>query len=96
VLVVTDDNPRTEEPAAIRGEVLAGPSRGEARRAEVHDVGDRAAAIRLAVSLAAPGDTVVVAGKGHETGQEVAGTVHPFGRPRRAARRTPRAAGSGS
>ena len=40
--------------------------------------GDRRAAIRLAVAQAGPGDTVVVAGKGHETGQEVAGTVHPF------------------
>jgi len=75
VLVVTDDNPRTEDPAAIRGEVLAGARDG---RAQVHEVGDRAEAIRLAVSLAGPGDTVVVAGKGHETGQEVAGTVHPF------------------
>ena len=79
VLVVTDDNPRSEEPAAIRGEVMAGAVEvGAADRAEVHDVGDRAAAIRLAVSLAGPGDTVVVAGKGHETGQEVAGTEHPF------------------
>jgi UDP-N-acetylmuramoyl-L-alanyl-D-glutamate--2,6-diaminopimelate ligase len=75
VLVVTDDNPRTEEPAAIRAEVLAG-TRGGA--AEVHDVGDRREAIRLAVSLAEEGDTVVVAGKGHETGQEIRGEVHPF------------------
>ena len=75
VVVVTDDNPRSEDPAAIRAEVLAGTRDGTA---EVHEVGDRAAAIGLAVSLAREGDTVVVAGKGHETGQEVAGVVHPF------------------
>jgi UDP-N-acetylmuramoyl-L-alanyl-D-glutamate--2,6-diaminopimelate ligase len=75
VIVVTDDNPRTEEPARIRAEIVAGAAGG---RAEVHEVGDRREAIRLAVSLAGPGDCVVVAGKGHETGQEVAGAVHPF------------------
>jgi UDP-N-acetylmuramoyl-L-alanyl-D-glutamate--2,6-diaminopimelate ligase len=79
VLVITDDNPRNEDPAAIRAAVLAGTARvPEGARAEVHEVGDRRAAIRLAVSLARTGDTVVVAGKGHETGQEVRGTVHPF------------------
>jgi UDP-N-acetylmuramoyl-L-alanyl-D-glutamate--2,6-diaminopimelate ligase len=79
VLVVTDDNPRTEEPAAIRAALVAGAEEvDESARAEIHDVGDRREAIRLAVSLAAPGDTVVVAGKGHETGQEVGATVHPF------------------
>lgn len=75
VLVVTDDNPRSEEPAAIRAEVLAGTGDGSA---EVHEVGDRREAIRFAVGLARAGDCVVVAGKGHETGQEVAGTVQPF------------------
>jgi UDP-N-acetylmuramoyl-L-alanyl-D-glutamate--2,6-diaminopimelate ligase len=75
VLVVTDDNPRSEDPAAIRSELLAGTAHGSA---EVHEVGDRRAAIGLAVSAARTGDTLVVAGKGHETGQEVAGTVHPF------------------
>jgi UDP-N-acetylmuramoyl-L-alanyl-D-glutamate--2,6-diaminopimelate ligase len=79
VLVVTDDNPRSEDPAAIRAEVLAGAeSVDAAERAEVHEVGDRRAAIALAVRAAVDGDTVVVAGKGHETGQEVDGTVHPF------------------
>jgi UDP-N-acetylmuramoyl-L-alanyl-D-glutamate--2,6-diaminopimelate ligase len=79
VLVVTDDNPRSEEPAAIRTAVLEGARRvADDERAEVHEVGDRRAAIRLAVSLAGPGDVLCVAGKGHETGQEVAGTVHPF------------------
>ena len=79
VLVVTDDNPRTEEPAAIRAAVLEGAASVPAGdRAEVHECGDRREAIRLAVGLAGPGDTVVVAGKGHESGQEVHGTVHPF------------------
>jgi UDP-N-acetylmuramoyl-L-alanyl-D-glutamate--2,6-diaminopimelate ligase len=75
VLVVTDDNPRTEDPAAIWAARVAGARSG---RAEVHEIGDRGAAIRYAVAMAAPGDTVLVAGKGHETGQEVAGVVHPF------------------
>nr|WP_235529750.1 UDP-N-acetylmuramoyl-L-alanyl-D-glutamate--2,6-diaminopimelate ligase [Nocardioides sp. Soil774] len=75
VVVVTDDNPRTEDPAAIRAAVLDGARGG---RAEVLEVGDRRGAIREAVRRAAPGDVVLLAGKGHETGQEVAGTVHPF------------------
>ncbi len=77
VVVVTDDNPRSEDPAAIRAEVLAG-ARAAGGPAEVVDGGDRAAAIALALSLAGPDDVVAVLGKGHETGQEVAGTVLPF------------------
>ena len=75
VLVVTDDNPRTEEAAAIRAELLAGTSHAGA---EVVEVGDRRAAIYEAVRRAGRGDIVLVAGKGHETGQEIQGTVHPF------------------
>ena len=75
VLVVTDDNPRGEEPASIRAEILAGTRGGTA---EVVEVGDRRAAIREAVARARTGDVVLVAGKGHETGQEVAGVVLPF------------------
>ena len=79
VLVVTDDNPRTEDPSLIRAQVLAGAEDVPvAERADVHEVGDRRAAIRLAVGLAGTGDTVVVAGKGHETGQVVGDTTHPF------------------
>ncbi|MBO9520337.1 MAG: UDP-N-acetylmuramoyl-L-alanyl-D-glutamate--2,6-diaminopimelate ligase [Nocardioidaceae bacterium] len=74
VLVVTDDNPRSEDPAAIRAAILAGAE----GPAEVVEVGGRDAAIRYAVGLAGPGDTVLVAGKGHETGQEIAGETHPF------------------
>jgi UDP-N-acetylmuramoyl-L-alanyl-D-glutamate--2,6-diaminopimelate ligase len=79
VLVVTDDNPRSEDPAAIREAMLAGT--GEVagnRRAEVLEIPGRRDALAAAVALAQPGDTLLVAGKGHETGQEVAGTVHPF------------------
>jgi UDP-N-acetylmuramoyl-L-alanyl-D-glutamate--2,6-diaminopimelate ligase len=79
VLVVTDDNPRSEDPALIRAAMLDGLLEvPEAARAEVHEIGDRRTAIASAVSLARPGDTLLIAGKGHETGQEVAGTVHPF------------------
>jgi UDP-N-acetylmuramoyl-L-alanyl-D-glutamate--2,6-diaminopimelate ligase len=76
VLVVTDDNPRTEDPAAIRAAVLEGAAGVEG--AEVIEIGDRRTAIRRAVAMARTGDTVVIAGKGHETGQEIAGVVHPF------------------
>jgi UDP-N-acetylmuramoyl-L-alanyl-D-glutamate--2,6-diaminopimelate ligase len=79
VLVVTDDNPRSEDPAAIRAAMLAGAQEvPEDRRAEVLEVAGRRVALATAVGLARPGDTLLVAGKGHETGQEVAGTVHPF------------------
>ncbi|MGY1822268.1 UDP-N-acetylmuramoyl-L-alanyl-D-glutamate--2,6-diaminopimelate ligase [Geodermatophilus sp. SYSU D00079] len=76
LLVVTDDNPRSEDPAAIRAAVLAGVPAD--RRGDVLEIGDRRAAIAEAVARARPGDAVLVAGKGHETGQEVAGTLHPF------------------
>jgi UDP-N-acetylmuramoyl-L-alanyl-D-glutamate--2,6-diaminopimelate ligase len=75
LLVVTDDNPRTEDPAAIRRALLSGVEPGGA---EVVEIGDRRLAIREAVRRARPGDIVLVAGKGHEAGQEVEGVVHPF------------------
>ncbi len=64
--IVTSDNPRSEEPEAIIAEILAGI--GERDRVEVEP--DRRAAIALALARARPGDTVVIAGKGHEQGQE--------------------------
>lgn len=76
VFVVTDDNPRTEDPGAIRAEVAAGARAGGV--AEVIEVGDRRAAIALALGRARTGDVVLVAGKGHEAGQEVAGVAYPF------------------
>jgi len=77
LLVVTDDNPRSEDPGAIRAAMLDGACAEPAHR-EVREVGDRRAAIAEAVAWARPGDAVVVAGKGHETGQDVAGVKHPF------------------
>ncbi|MER6973969.1 UDP-N-acetylmuramoyl-L-alanyl-D-glutamate--2,6-diaminopimelate ligase [Nocardioides sp. NPDC000445] len=74
-VIVTDDNPRTEDPASIRRQVLEGTTGGGA---SVEEIGDRRAAIVRAISLAEPGDIVVVAGKGHETGQEINGVTHPF------------------
>jgi UDP-N-acetylmuramoyl-L-alanyl-D-glutamate--2,6-diaminopimelate ligase len=76
-VIVTSDNPRSEDPAAIIGEILAGvlaerPSGPDATLA------DRRAAIRWALATAAPGDVVVIAGKGHETGQELASRTIAF------------------
>jgi UDP-N-acetylmuramoyl-L-alanyl-D-glutamate--2,6-diaminopimelate ligase len=75
VLVVTDDNPRSEDPAAIRAAILDGTRDAPAT---VLEIGDRRAAIADAVARARRGDVVLIAGKGHETGQEIAGVVHPF------------------
>ncbi|HEX5541612.1 MAG TPA: UDP-N-acetylmuramoyl-L-alanyl-D-glutamate--2,6-diaminopimelate ligase [Micromonospora sp.] len=77
LVVVTDDNPRTEDPAVIRAELRAGAER-EAAATRVIEVAGRRAAIDEAVRRAAPGDIVAVLGKGHERGQEVDGQVHPF------------------
>jgi UDP-N-acetylmuramoyl-L-alanyl-D-glutamate--2,6-diaminopimelate ligase len=81
LLVVTDDNPRSEDPTAIRAAMLdgaTGAATAASGRHEVREIGDRRAAIAAAVAWARPGDAVVVAGKGHETGQEIDGVKHPF------------------
>ena len=78
VAVVTSDNPRSEDPAAIIADITA----GFAMDVEV----DRRLAIERAVGMAAPGDVVVIAGKGHEQGQELADRTDPLRRPRRGAR----------
>jgi UDP-N-acetylmuramoyl-L-alanyl-D-glutamate--2,6-diaminopimelate ligase len=70
-VIVTDDNPRSEDPAAIRAAVLAGAP-------GAREVAGRREAIRLAVSEAGPGDIVLLAGKGHEQGQIVGDKVLPF------------------
>ena len=72
VAIVTSDNPRSEDPLAIIEDVLQGAG------TDVEIDPDRRSAIHRAVGLAEPGDVVVVAGKGHEQGQEIAGAVHPF------------------
>ena len=71
VVIVTDDNPRTEKPATIRAEILAG-AKG------AREIGDRAEAIRAGVGMLEKGDVLIVAGKGHETGQIVGDKVLPF------------------
>jgi UDP-N-acetylmuramoyl-L-alanyl-D-glutamate--2,6-diaminopimelate ligase len=79
VAILTSDNPRSEDPLAILAAMLDGVlSVPQDDRARVIVEPDRAAAIAQAVTLAAPGDVIVVAGKGHETGQYVAGAVLPF------------------
>ena len=71
VAIVTDDNPRGENPASIRAEVRAGcPA--------ARDIGDRAEAIAAGLSLLGAGDVLVVAGKGHEQGQTIGGQTYPF------------------
>jgi UDP-N-acetylmuramoyl-L-alanyl-D-glutamate--2,6-diaminopimelate ligase len=71
VVFVTDDNPRSEDPAAIRAEVMAGCP-------EATEVGDRAEAILRGVDALLPGDALLIAGKGHETGQIVGNDIYPF------------------
>ncbi len=79
LVIITDDNPRSEDPAAIRAAIGAGAlGMAESERGEVTEIGDRAAAIAAAVDWARSGDVVLVAGKGHETGQEIAGVKYPF------------------
>ncbi len=71
VAIVTDDNPRSEDPAAIRRAVREGcPS--------ARETGDRRAAIQQAIAMMGDGDVVIIAGKGHEQGQIIGGTTHPF------------------
>ncbi|SIT03774.1 UDP-N-acetylmuramoylalanyl-D-glutamate--2,6-diaminopimelate ligase [Roseivivax lentus] len=71
LVIVSDDNPRSEEPAAIRAEVMAGAP-------GALEVGDRAEAILRGVDALGPGDALLICGKGHETGQIVGDTVYPF------------------
>lgn len=100
-VVVTDDNPRSEDPATIRAAVLAGAREAALPTTEVRETADRRAAITWAVTGAAAGDTILIAGKGHESGQDYAGVITPFddravGREALAARRTAGAAASAS
>ncbi|MCX5515935.1 UDP-N-acetylmuramoyl-L-alanyl-D-glutamate--2,6-diaminopimelate ligase [Kaistia algarum] len=71
VVIVTDDNPRSEAPATIRAAILAAAP-------GAIEIGDRERAIREAIAMLQAGDVLCIAGKGHETGQIVAGVVHPF------------------
>jgi UDP-N-acetylmuramoyl-L-alanyl-D-glutamate--2,6-diaminopimelate ligase len=71
VAIVTDDNPRSEDPAAIRAEIRAGAT-------GLKEIGDRREAIRAAAAMLKDGDVLVVAGKGHEQGQTIGAIIHPF------------------
>lgn len=70
-VIVTDDNPRSEEPGSIRAEILSGATGAK-------EIGDRGEAIRTAIQGIGPGDVILIAGKGHETGQIVGDKVLPF------------------
>ena len=70
-VIVTDDNPRTENAAAIRAEVMQGCP-------DATEIGDRAVAIAQAVSGLTGDDILLIAGKVHETGQKIGTTIHPF------------------
>ncbi|MFT4199101.1 glutamate ligase domain-containing protein, partial [Gordonia sp. (in: high G+C Gram-positive bacteria)] len=81
LVIVTDDNPRTEDPATIRAAVSEGANgvpADERRATDIREIGDRGAAIAAAVAWARPGDVVLIAGKGHEVGQEINGVKHEF------------------
>lgn len=75
VVIVTDDNPRSEDPSSIRRAILAGITNSPA---EVFEIADRRVAISKALKLAQAGDVIAILGKGHESGQEIAGEVFPF------------------
>lgn len=78
LVVVTDDNPRDEDPAAIRATIVSAARAAAGPGTDVVELGDRRAAIDHAVAWARAGDAVLVAGKGHEAGQTVAGVTKPF------------------
>lgn len=78
LVVITDDNPRSEDPAAIRAAVLDGARAAAGPDTEIREIGSRREAIRAAIEWARSGDMVLVAGKGHETGQRVGDTTYPF------------------
>ncbi len=70
-VIVTDDNPRSEQPETIRAAILAAAKGAK-------DIGDRAEAIRTGIAALEPGDALLIAGKGHETGQIVGDRTLPF------------------
>ncbi len=77
IVIVTDDNPRSEDPAAIRAAVMAGAVNANGSDS-ITEVGDRAEAILRGIDMLGAGDALLIAGKGHETGQVVGDTVLPF------------------
>lgn len=75
VVIITDDNPRSEEPAKIRREIMTGI---DSKTIKVFEIANRREAIAMALRIAQPGDAVAILGKGHETGQEINGEIFPF------------------
>ncbi|WP_234989302.1 UDP-N-acetylmuramoyl-L-alanyl-D-glutamate--2,6-diaminopimelate ligase [Demequina sp. NBRC 110052] len=78
VIVLTDENPRSEEPAAIRAAIREGIERVRPDLTDVHEVEPRVEAVAYGLRLGRPGDTVIVTGKGHEPTQEIAGVFHRY------------------
>lgn len=78
VIVLTDENPRSEEPAAIRAAIRAGIEAVRPDLRDVHEVEPRVEAVEFGLRLGGPGDTVIVTGKGHEPTQEIAGVFHRY------------------
>lgn len=78
VLVVTDENPRSEDPAAIRAAILAGVTKQRPDLHDVIEVSPRWEAVKVGVNEAQPGDTVIITGKGHEPTQEIDGVFYPY------------------
>ncbi|GMA37160.1 UDP-N-acetylmuramoyl-L-alanyl-D-glutamate--2,6-diaminopimelate ligase [Demequina litorisediminis] len=78
VIVLTDENPRSEEPAAVRAMIREGIQKVRPDLADVHEVEPRVFAVETALRLARPDDTVIVTGKGHEPTQEIAGVFHRY------------------
>ena len=71
MVIITDDNPRSEDPALIRRAILAAAPKAQ-------EIGDRATAIAAAINLLQEGDALIIAGKGHETGQMIGTQILPF------------------
>ena len=78
VVVVTDENPRSEDPGTIRSEILAGVRAARPDGHDVHEISPRSEALRVGLELSREGDTVIVTGKGHEPTQEIAGVFHRY------------------
>lgn len=78
IIVLTDENPRSEEPAAIRAAIREGIQKVRPDLHDVHEIEPRVAAVEYGLRLGGPGDTVIVTGKGHEPTQEIAGVFHRY------------------
>jgi len=70
-VIITDDNPRSEDPASIRADIMVAAK-------EAEEIGDRRLAISHAIQMTKAGDIILLAGKGHEEGQIVGDTIFPF------------------